>query len=242
MGTTLSSNQVKIINLCDQLYWSRGTFPSVEKLALDLRLTKETIEKHLKSDEVQRALAARGIDFSFGAVEYQDASRLLTTDQILVANSLLNTADKRSVRQKLEERGVSTQEFSKWRNQKAFQEYMRSRARNAFGATEADAYLALSALVENQDLGAIKLFLEMQGIYTPSSKVTHEVNVNVIVTTVIEVLQKHLAPLPNGQVLLHDIAQDLELADLSGERRPQMERASLPGSDHSVVDVSALAL
>lgn len=215
--TKPTAEQVRFINLCDQLYFTHGYFPNDQKLALEFGAPVDEVREMLALPVVKEGIAARGIDVQLTPDRTNSHLQHLSSQQILVANAVLNLHDKRSMRQKLDQYGVSTQKFGQWKTNPYFSEYLRSRAELLFEAADSDAKLGLLQLVQSNDLQAIKLYMEIQGIYNP--KVTHEVNIPQVITSLVEIVQKHVSRLPNGAQVLHAIAEDVEAADLLGTGR-----------------------
>jgi len=199
----LTDNEVKIVTLIDQRFWETGGLISDDRISEELGIPKQTITNAWKKDGFRQALLARGVDLT------PDATKgLLTPTQAILANLLFNTADKRSVREKCETVGVSTQQYNAWLRQPAFSDYLRKRAESMFASTDFQAYNSLSQLVQEKDIQGIKLFFEMRGIYNP--KVQIEVNVEQVVLQVVEIITRHV----DDPATLVAIANEIEQLDL----------------------------
>src|SRR5687767_2148069 len=98
----LTDKQLAFVTYVEQAYWETGYIPTVEKLADILKMSRDQVKQMQKNQVVIASCVARGIDLS-----PEDANRVLTPQQLLCANMVLNTVDKRSLRQKLETIGVS---------------------------------------------------------------------------------------------------------------------------------------
>lgn len=215
----LTDNEVRILSLIDQRYWETGSVVTNEKLAEDLKLSKQVVENAWKKPDFRQALVARGIDLDPARTE-----GILTPAQIMVANLLCNTFDKRSVREKLEfiteNTGIeiSTQQYNAWMRDPSFSGYLRKRAEAQFVSADASAYRSLVEAVENGDFNSIKLFFEMRQIYNPKLQI--DVNIEVIVAQLIEIVARHVT----DPVALQAIADDVERLELSGSPASQVER------------------
>lgn len=187
----LTPNEVRILNYCEQVFWETGLLPTVEKIAEELtgtqggRLTTFIIYRAMKNPLLIQQLSTRGIDFTPGTT-----SKVLSPKQIVVANRMLNLHDKRSEREKLQECGVSSQQYHAWLRQPQFVEFIRRRGEALFKSTDAAAYQALVRNVKAGDNASLKLFFEMRGIYTP--KLDININIEAVLTRVIEVIQQHV--------------------------------------------------
>jgi len=199
----LTDTEIKILTLIDQRFWETGGLIDDDRIVEELGVPKQTVSKAWKKDEFRQALLARGVDLT------PDSSKgLLTPTQALLANLLFNVGDKRSVREKCEAVGVSSQQYTAWLRQPGFADYLRKRAESAFAATDFQAYQSLSQLVSEKDIQGIKLFFEMRGIYNPKLQV--EVNVEQVVVKVVEIITRHVSD-PNTLVAIANEIEQLEL-------------------------------
>jgi hypothetical protein len=163
------------------------------------------------SDEdysVSIALKNRGID-----PNDQIPGRGLSSQQLAAINVLMDFADKRSTKAKLNELGISTTQYSAWCRNPQFQAYSRQRAENLLGDHSQTAHIALMQNIERGDLNSIKLYYEMIGRW--SSKSAGEVNIEFLMIRILETLQRHVHD-PNTLML---IAADL--GELTGAGQPK---------------------
>ncbi len=195
----LVDREVKIISFIEQTFWETGFIPSNEVVAEHTGYALSTVESCYRKRLFRQALAARGIDLEPGK-----STKALTPQQIMLANVLLNIADKRSTREKLASLEVSSQQLNVWLRQPAFSDYLRKRAEEHFKASDYKAYLSLINAVEAGDQNATKFFFEMRGIYRPSVDV--HVNVEAVVMRVVEVVAKHV----RDPAILASIATELK--------------------------------
>lgn len=202
-NTSFSQEQIDVIVAIEQCFWSTGQTPTTEKIQQLTGVSKVSIDKYMKSDLVRESLLKRGVDLN-----PKKTSKLLTLQQMNLANLMLNTHDTRSVREKLTAVGVSSQQYHAWLRTPAFSEHLQERARHMFESSDPDAYMALVGAVRNGDNRAIQLFFEMRGIYNP--RTTVDININVVLTRVVEVISRHV----RDPEMLQAIANDLELIEL----------------------------
>lgn len=199
----LTDNEIKIVTLIDQRFWETGGIISDDKIVEELNIPKHLVTKAWKNTDFRQALIARGVDLT-----PETSKGLLTPTQAILANLLFNVGDKRSVREKCEAVGISSQQYTAWLRQPAFADYLRRRAESAFSATDFQAYQSLSQLVAEKDIQGIKLFFEMRGIYNPKLQV--EVNVEQVVVKVVEIITRHVSD-PN---VLTAIASEIEQLEM----------------------------
>lgn len=201
----LDENGVKLVTYLDQRFWETGALPTNEKAADELYLPLNKIKKYWKNPLFRQALLARGIDLTPDV-----SSELLTPQQVVLANMLLNLSDKRSEREKCKNVNVTPQQLSVWLRQASFANYMRTRAEKLFENSDYAAYSAIIDLVKDKDLNAAKFFFEMRGIYNP--KVTVQVDVRNVLLKVVEIVSTHV----RDPATLKAIASDMEQLQLEG--------------------------
>ena len=199
----LSDTMINVLVFIEQCWWEEGAIPTNEAVIQNVEVSLPTLTRYWQDDDFRRALSARGIKF-----DGKSESKALTLIQLTVANMLMNTLDKRSLREKLKEpimgEQITPMQVNSWMRQPAFQEHMRRRAETLFQGSDAFAYKGLVSAMESGDLKAIQLFFEMRGIYNP--KVTHDVNVTVLLTRLVEIVSLHV----KDPVTLAAIAADIE--------------------------------
>lgn len=208
----MTDNQLRVVNACEQLFWETGSCPTQEKLAEFTAVSVNKVKSYFQTPEFRQALVIRGIDLT-----PSESKHLLSTKQLLVANMLLNSYDRRSEREKLLEAGVSSQQLNIWKRDPTFQAYLSRRAEQMFQAADADAFKALVETVKGGDTQAIKLFMEMRGKYNPRLQV--DVNVEQILVMVVEVISRHV----KNPETLQLIAEDLQRID-----RPTAPTTAIP--------------
>lgn len=206
----LSEQQVQFVSLVEQRFWETGSVPTAEKIVEELKISETSVKKYWQDSMVREVLVSRGVSLLEGD------SDLLTAQQLHLANLLMNLHDKRTVREKCADCDVSTHTYNAWMRTPAFQGYMRKRAEAMFSGAESDAYLSMITAMRSGDQSAVKLYFEMRGIYNP--KVQVDVNVNLMLTKVIEIIQNRV----KDPATLMLIAQDFEELE-TGERPAPVE-------------------
>ena len=204
----LSENQVEALTYIEQCYFLQGDMPADEKLADVIGVGISTVKSWWKNDSFQTVLRAKGLP-----VEDRISGKsreVLLPEQLAVANKVLNLQDRRSLREKLEESGITSQKYQAWRRDPVFQRYMQKRAESMFSSGSDAAYVNLMKNVEGGSLDAAKLFFEMTGIYNP--KISVELNVDTVMAGVIEIIQRRV----KDPATMEAIALDIE-ALISGQ-------------------------
>lgn len=185
------------LNAFVEFYFNQmDTLPSLDRLKVEFpRIPKTDLKSRLQIAAVK--LNAKGYNLS--------NREWLTPEQLAVANSILNLADKRSLTKKLQDFGVSAATFGNWKKNPSFNAYLRERSEDALGAAISDVHLALIDAATNGDISAIKLFYEITGRHTPGSR--QDVNVQAMLVHVIEAVQKHVSDPKILQAIASDIQQ-----------------------------------
>lgn len=216
----LTDDQLAFVSYIDQIFWSElpNRIPSDEKIAQALKITPQKVKACWKVDAVRQSLGTRGVNFT----QVED-EKVLTPQQILCANVLLNTLDKSSIRQKLEAVGVTTTQYQGWLNDKTFKAYLKNRAEVIFAGAEPNALLGITKAVESGDLKAIQFYLEVTGRYNP--RLTIEVNVDTIINRVVDVVSRYVSA---------DIMERIA-ADLEGVTENNFRPNNLPTSRQEVM-------
>lgn len=165
----------------EQYFNSIGRLPSLERLKVEF---PEKTAKQLEADIKIAAIKLQAKGYNIARREF------LTPEQLAVANSMLNLADRRSQTKKLQDFGVSPAKFSNWKNDPIFNAYLRERSEALLPNSIGDVHLALIDAATSGDMQAIKLFYEITGRHTQQSAQT--VNVQMMLVHVIEAVQEHV--------------------------------------------------
>lgn len=200
----LTDAQLAGLNFVEQTFWITGDYPTAEQIRRNTPLNKGESEAFYKDAKVLECMEGRSLDTK----RLTGGNEVLTHEQLLAANMILNLEDPNSLRQKLKSLNISVQKYNTWMRDPAFYGYIRQRTEAMFASADASAYTGLIKAVQDQDIQAIKLFFEMRGIYNPRLQL--DVNIQTVMVKVVEVIQKHI---DDKQVILA-IASDLE--ELSG--------------------------
>lgn len=87
----------------------------------------------------------------------------LTPIQLVVANSILDLADTRSDKKKLQDVGCTTTQYQAWLRDPEFKGYLQSRAESLIGDIQHEAMLSLADRVKSGDMKAIEYYHEITG-------------------------------------------------------------------------------
>lgn len=195
----LSPDELTVLAYWEQEFFTSGRTPSANDTLKATRLSAAVVGRVLRSENFITACANRGIDARADA-------KLLTPEQLALANSLLDLTDTRTPTQKLKALEIPPRRYSAWQKQPAFRNYMQNRAEELFGDAMPEAHTALMRNVQQGDLPSIKLFYEISGRW--SSKTVGELNVEFLMMKIIDILTRRLSGHPE---ILETIADDLAM-------------------------------
>lgn len=202
----LSQTEYEVLNFVEQEYMLSRFVPSTEVISERLGISAGTIKKLWDRADFKAGLTARGIDLT-------RSNGILSAEQLACANTLLDFADTRSDKKKLQDLGIASQTYQGWLKDPGFSHYMMQRTEALFGDLMPDAHRALADNVRRGDLGSIKLFYEMTGRW--SSKTVGELNVEFLMMKILETLQRHISD-PATLTAISD-----ELLNLAGSAQPR---------------------
>lgn len=197
----LNEREYELLTFIEQEYLISGMLPSKDVCCSKVSITPLAYDKLYKRDDFRNALLARGI--SIKILDGVQSNGVLTAEQLMTINTLLDQNDTRSDKKKLADLQVSTQTYAGWCRDPAFQEYLQRRTEALFGDALTEANRAIYDNVRRGDLGSIKLLFEMTGRW--SSKPVSEMNIEWVLIKIMEVLEKHIT----DSNLLLSIATDL---------------------------------
>lgn len=211
----------RLIDFIEVYHTVTGEFPGRSQindtiiLADDFidQLNPRDVDELLEDSDFNKSLDERGIIAPWSML--RDATGL-TREQIAVAAILNNPKDRRSDSKKLEHLGISSRKYAGWIHDKHYAAYLKKSANNLLENMEADAHMGLLRQVSAGNIGASKLYFEMTGRWNPAHE--SELNVQVLMTRFIEIIQTHV----HDPETLIAIAADLQLAAVETGAKPIM--------------------
>lgn len=199
----INSPQGRIISSVERYYWLHSKMPAVDHIVEEVNLPYKEVVDILEDAATKAKLIDKGIINQYQAermssyltfLELAHDHPGLDPIQILAVNMLLNTADRRSERKKLEEIGVKPQQLAAWKKQPTFMDFYRKRSKSIFGELDVAANSAMARMINDDNFQAVKLFFEMNGDYTPKAEINVKVNVHLVLTTVVEIIARYTTP------------------------------------------------
>jgi len=120
----------------------------------------------------------------------------LSPKQQLVANTVLDTFDRRSTAAKLKALGVDTQVYQLWLRDNRFQRYMREESARRLELSEIEANTSLIHRATSGDTQALKFFYELTGKFNANDQALGQTlkNMEVVVQVLLELISKYLEP------------------------------------------------
>jgi hypothetical protein len=167
------SREMKVF--LEQRFFSTGEPPSTTEVQEQFSLSREEIL--LLLPEINAYRKANNL-------VPNRAGSLLSPEQFMLAQLLLNPSDRRSLRAKLKELNVTMLQYDRWRRDPAFMNYFRQQVQSRFKDADVIADLELVKLLEDGDLKAITYYNEVTGRHQTSD----QVNLTRVLAMVMEVL------------------------------------------------------
>lgn len=180
-------NEELIRSFIEQQYNLTGKILTAEQAFEEFGIPVGHYKKVLSNPLHREALEEKGLIFE--RFEASDWSKdALTPKQLMTANAMLDLTDTRSDKKKLQDLEVHTQTWQAWLKDPVFKNYLRVRAEQMIGDNAHQADLAFLDRIRAGDMKAIGMWYEMTGKYTPQRANASQVDVQNILTKVIEVI------------------------------------------------------
>jgi len=203
-----SESEIKrnVVAFAEQKYFESGVPPRLNEIVTHFEQQGTDIVPYLL--EIKQQLDQLGM-----------SKDTLHPQAFILAQTLLSTSDRRSLRVKLKEAGLTMRQYEILKRNPKFLEYMRKEATRRFGDADIEADLQLVKNIEEGDLRAIQYYNEMTG----RARSPEAVNVMKVLATVMEILVQHVDP-----ETLRIIATQLEEKVFTpGTLRPQVIAAEI---------------
>lgn len=183
-------------------YWfEKRMFPPDEHLPEGFDL------KHsLSKEPFKRALFERGITPPRKRFNKSKQAPELSEEQMAAIIAVINHADKRSIKSKLETMGLTLTQWQGWVRNPTFRDKLHEVSTENFEDAIHHAHTGLVTAMDRGEVNAIKLYLELSGRQKDTDPTLK--NFKMVVGRIIESLQFRLRDYPE---LMQDIQADMEL-------------------------------
>lgn len=208
VGAGLTSFELDFLMMCQMYYDIYHVLIPEEVAVKRYGITAEIYQNTLALPQIQTALVANKIikDPEDKAEVLLPREDVLTPMELVVANTMLDLLDTRSDKKKLQDLGMSTQDYQRLLRKPAFYKYCQEKADTLLQVGQHEASLALMDRVRQGDLKSIQYLHEYTGKFTPASKQSSTtVNVNQsssdlqwIVTHLIEIIVEEVEDAPTA--------------------------------------------
>lgn len=197
---TLTQSQQEALKVIESIWYEYRRFPAPSELPKHFDL-----QSSLSKEVFKRALFERGITppRKRKASKHQPA---LSEEQMAAIIAVVNHADKRSIKTKLETMGLSTTQWQGWLRQQVFKDTLHRVSAENFDDALHHAHTGLITAVDRGDVNAIKMFLELSGRQKETDPTLK--NFRIVVSRIVEALQYRLKDYPD---ILEEIQKDFEL-------------------------------
>lgn len=193
----LSEVAQSVLALIEYHWWTSKKLLNQQETVKLSDLDPIVVNEVFKNSTFQHALRSKGF------VSEATFKNSLTPKQILAANIMTTRQDTRSTREKLKEAGVTISQWNGWMSNLVFYKYVQGKSGFDFKTAEVQAERTLLNAMEEGDLTATKMFLEMRGRY--QNKVSVNLNFDLMITQIVETLSRFIP-----EEMLEEAADALE--------------------------------
>jgi hypothetical protein len=158
----LSFDQAEFVTVLDY-EWNLNRDIDASYVKKEYGYSDEQWQSYVSNPLIIKALDTRGINVLHLVPNAPEVKSKLTPLQLVVANTVLDLADTRSHKKKLQDAGVTTYQYQSWLRNPDFSNYLKERAEGLIGDVQHEALLALVDRVQSGDMKAIEYYHEMTG-------------------------------------------------------------------------------
>lgn len=219
---TFNQNLYKAIELH---FTKHSTVPSTERLSELTSIPIEQIEEAFDDEDFIQILKASYL-YEF----YNSAPGDLSLAQLSALHVFANQHDRRTITQKLKALRITSQQFNRWMQDPVFSRTLNSKVQQSFKDNGWRVFQSLLEQAAGGDFNSTKLYMEMNGHYTPSSR-AHNTNVNVSTKSIdllIEVILRVLGPREDGPELINRITKGFEEVLTTGSLKSEILELNSP--------------
>lgn len=169
-GKNLTADELEFVTLVHYEWGLMGDYLP-DQIQKEYGYKKDEFEDLITKPQVVKALEDRGFPCRRlePVTEATVKKAKLTPIQLIVANTMLDLADTRSVKKKLQDLGCTTATYQMWLRDENFSSYLRERAEALVGDVQHEAMLSLVDKVQAGDLKAIQYYHELTGRFVPQT-------------------------------------------------------------------------
>ncbi len=197
LADSLAEDEFDFVNILHAYYNETGVILTAPVGAERYGIPQKDWDDLINRDVVKQALEQRGLPRVKTFDDSPWRNKSLSVAQIMVANFMLDLNDTRSDKKKLQDLGVSTQQWNAWLREPAMMEYMNNYVDHIIKSSGHEADVALLDKVKAGDLASIKYFHEYTGKYRSQSSGGTTVNVgntgdverlNAVLSDIVEII------------------------------------------------------
>jgi hypothetical protein len=195
---SLTRLEKELISFYELQWFLRNRVPTIEEVALQLKIKQTEVNYYLTRKPVKKALSDRGIKWE------QHSQENLTATQVAAAVVMMNFTDTRDNATKLDELGISPDQYYAWQSDPQFKILLDNLADRNLKGIRPTAIAEFTKLVNKGDWHAIKYFLDVSGEFRSNEAPQSEV----LLKMIIEIIQDEIK---DPEVILR-IAERIKLA------------------------------
>lgn len=186
---SLNREEIRLLDVIEQDYLLSRSIPSQDVCHEHYGFKRIDYTNAFKKQDFRDALEQRGVPLP-AFVGNKVASAGLTPKQLMTINIILDSTDNRSIKKKLNDCNVSTQQWEAWLRDPAVQSYLTTRTEGALTDNQFHAHLALIDRVKEGDLASIKYFNAVTGFFVENRQ--DSIDVHFLLTRILEIVMKYV--------------------------------------------------
>lgn len=191
---------------------------------------KNVLEKIVATEEFAIAMSARGYTWT-------DTSHI-TPQQVWAVSIITNPTNRRPLREKLSQAGITYHTYRAWLNQPAFAKYIKEIGERLLNDHVQDVHTRVVERATNGDIAAMRLYYDLTGrTDSNTNKAVQDLSAtvrlllevitrNVTDTTTLDKIQKEIAAVTDGRGTGNSI-NDFEFENIVGNEGPIPEHMAV---------------
>lgn len=197
----ITPRQWQMLTYVEQCWHAKGEFPDPEFIFENCNeyATIGEVLADLESTDLDKQFEVRGIEkirVQKSATKTKTKKRPtpngnLTAEQLAAIHTVLNVADNRTFRSKLEDLGISETTFGGWLQSKKFLDYYRNKAEKALHEGLPLAHFGLIQQASRGNVKAIEFYYKLTNYYTGAES-EQLMNMKVFIHRIIEIIQARI--------------------------------------------------
>ncbi len=179
---SLTSKEKELIDFYEVQWHLKARVPTIDEVAAKIGQGITAVNYYLQRKPVIDALEKRGIKFQ------QHTQTELTSTQIAAATVMMNFADDRPAKEKLDELGILPATYYAWLNDPVFKNFVELQSQRTLGNIKPTAIAEYSKKIQQGDTRVLLHYMDNTGTITSDEAPESET----LIKMLIEIIQEHV--------------------------------------------------